>query len=102
MSAVAAIGVTLPPHVQRCWTWHLAATYDLRHMTGDPAFHFPPDVLAAVKDAIPLVTRSKRDVLLFFEGCGVDGAILKPIRDQLAGDSTISKHRIAEDVLVEL
>lgn len=71
-------------------------------MAEDPAFHFPPDLLAAVKDAIPLLTRSKRDVLTLFEGCGVDRGILQPIRDHLALDSTISKYRIAEDVLVEL
>jgi hypothetical protein len=71
-------------------------------MADDPAFHFPPDLLAAVKDAIPLLTRSKRDVLVFLEGCGVDPAVLQPIWDHLARDSTISKYRIAEDVLLEL
>lgn len=71
-------------------------------MVDDPAFHFPPDLLAAVKDAIPLLTRSKRDVLAFFEGCGVDRAILQPVQEHLVRDSTISKYRIAEDILIEL
>jgi restriction endonuclease Mrr len=71
-------------------------------MAGDPSFHFPPDLFAAVKDAVPLLTRSKRDVLVFFEGCGVDRAILRPVRERLARDSTISKYVIADDIIVEL
>jgi hypothetical protein len=41
----------------------------------DPAFHFPPDVFDAVVDAVPLLTRGKRDVVLFFRGCGVDRSL---------------------------
>ncbi len=45
-------------------------------MTTDLAFHYPPDVFDAVVDAVPLLTRGKRDVVLFFRGCGVDRAFL--------------------------
>jgi hypothetical protein len=34
-------------------------------MTTDPAFRYPPGVFDAVVDAVPLLTRSKRDVVLF-------------------------------------
>jgi len=45
-------------------------------MTTDLAFHYPPDVFDAVVDAVPLLTRGKKDVVLFFRGCGVDRAFL--------------------------
>jgi len=45
-------------------------------MTTDLAFHYPPDVFDAVVDAVPLLTRGKHDVVMFFRGCGVDRAFL--------------------------
>jgi restriction system protein len=48
-------------------------------MTTDLAFHYPPDVFDAVVDAVPLLTRGKHDVVMFFRGCGVDRAFLAGI-----------------------
>ena len=47
--------------------------------SNDPVFHFPPDVFDAVVDAVPVMTRGKRDVLLFFQGCGVDRKYLRSL-----------------------
>jgi hypothetical protein len=68
-------------------------------MVSDPAFQFPPEHFAAVKDAVPLLTRSKSDVFLFFEGCGVATSVLQPVRTRFAEGSSMSKLRISEDVL---
>lgn len=35
------------------------------------AFHYPPEVLSLLVDTIPLLCRSKRDVVLFFHGAGI-------------------------------
>jgi len=45
----------------------------------DSPFHFPPDVFDAVVDAVPLLTRGKQDVLLFFRGCGVSQVFLSKL-----------------------
>ena len=37
----------------------------------DITFHYPPDLFNLLVDTIPLLNRSKRDVLLFFRGAGV-------------------------------
>ena len=45
-------------------------------MTEDFAFHFPPEIVNALVDAVPLLTRGKKDVLIFFRGCVVDRRLL--------------------------
>lgn len=35
------------------------------------AYHYPPEVLSLLVDTIPLLCRSKRDVVLFFHGAGI-------------------------------
>lgn len=68
-------------------------------MTTDLAFHYPPDVFDAVVDAVPLLTRSKRDVVLFFRGCGVDRGFLADIERRIDGQPTFSKYHITREVL---
>jgi restriction system protein len=65
-------------------------------MTTDAAFHFPPDVFDAVVDAVPLLTRSKRDVLLFFRGCGVSAKFLSAL------DQDESKYQLTRATLAYL
>jgi len=40
------------------------------------SFHYPPEILKLLIDTIPLLCRSKKDVLLFLEGAGVEFADL--------------------------
>jgi hypothetical protein len=68
-------------------------------MTTDLAFHYPPDVFDAVVDAVPLLTRSKRDVVLFFRGCGVGRGLLADIERRIDGQPTFSKYHITREVL---
>jgi restriction system protein len=71
-------------------------------MTTDPAFHYPPDLFDAVVDAVPLVTRGKRDVVLFFRGCGVDRALLADIERRIDVEPNFSKYHITREILTYL
>jgi restriction system protein len=66
-------------------------------------FHYPPEVLQNLKDVIPLLCRSKKDVLTFFQGAGVPESMLADIRKQvLANPAAISKYEMARTVLERL
>src|SRR5690554_5907181 len=42
-------------------------------------YHFPPDLFELILQTIPLLNRSKKSVLTFFNGAGVDYQIYKDI-----------------------
>lgn len=66
-------------------------------------FHYPPEVLQLLKDTIPLLCRSKKDVLLLFRGAGVPDSLTADLRKRVETDSTsISKFEITRDVLEAL
>src|SRR5260370_40608432 len=66
-------------------------------------FHYPPEVLQNLKDVIPLLCRSKKDVLSFFAGAGVPNSMLSDIRMQVqTNKDAISKFEIARTVLERL
>lgn len=71
-------------------------------MSADPAFHFPPDVFDAVVDAVPLLTRAKKDVVLFFRNSGVPSALLVPFEARISSDPTFSKYAITRELLTLL
>ena len=71
-------------------------------MATDPAFHFPPDLFEAVVSAVPLLVRAKRDVLTFFQGCGVSRTFLVNYEPWTAKDSGKSKYHITREVLVHV
>ena len=65
--------------------------------------HYPPEILNLLIDTIPLLCRSKNDVLIFFKGAGVPGAITEDFRQKLATDrSSVNKYEIVREVLVRL
>ena len=66
-------------------------------------FHYPHDVLDLLVETIPRLVKSKKDVILFFEGAGVDEADLRDARSTLAkAPQSINKFEIARDVLSRL
>lgn len=66
-------------------------------------FHYPPEVLSLLVDTIPLLCRSKRDVLLFLEGAGVAQDDLRDVSSVVHADSgSITKFEIARRVLAKL
>jgi len=69
----------------------------------DIVYHYPPELLQLLIDCIPLLCRSKQDVLLFFRGAGVPGAILSDLEMTVVRDrSSINKYEIVRRVLTRL
>jgi hypothetical protein len=42
----------------------------------DISFHYPPELLGLLADAVPKLCKSKKDLLLFFQGAGVGRELL--------------------------
>jgi restriction system protein len=69
----------------------------------DEAFHYPADLMSLLMAAVPLLCRSKDDVLLFFRGAGVPEEVLQDLRAQLRADRAgVSKRALAGAVLTRL
>jgi restriction system protein len=69
----------------------------------DDAYHFPPDLIELLIDTIPLLCRSKQDVLIFLRGCGVERSVLADLQQRVAADrSAISKYEITRTVLARI
>ncbi|MGH7827904.1 MAG: restriction endonuclease [Candidatus Binatia bacterium] len=65
--------------------------------------HYPPEIINLLVDTIPLLCRSKNDVLIFFKGAGVPRAVTEDFRQKLATDrSSVNKYEIVREVLVRL
>jgi restriction system protein len=66
-------------------------------------YHYPPELLNLLVDVIPLLCRSKKDVLLFFKGAGVETVVLQDFEYKVRIDrDSISKYEIARTVLSRL
>jgi restriction endonuclease Mrr len=69
----------------------------------DIIHHYPPEVLNLLVDTIPLLCRSKNDVLVFFKGAGVPGAVTADFQHKVTVDrSSVNKYEITREVLVRL
>ena len=69
----------------------------------DITFHYPPELFNLLVDTIPLLNRSKKDVLLFFQGAGVCDEMLRDLRETLGTTpSEINKFQIVRTVLEQL
>jgi restriction system protein len=65
--------------------------------------HHPPELLALLIDTIPRLCKSKRDVLIFFQGAGVPASMLRDVAVRVQGNrEAISKFEIARVVLARL
>lgn len=69
----------------------------------DISFHYPPELFNLLVDTIPRLCRSKKDVLVFFQGAGVSARHLADLRQQLSSDAkSINKFDIVRTVLTRL
>lgn len=69
----------------------------------DITFHYPPELFNLLVDTLPLLNRSKKDVLLFFRGAGVLETMTADIAARLrSAPSEINKYEIARTVLERL
>lgn len=67
------------------------------------AFHYPPEVLSLLVDTIPLLCRSKRDVVLFFYGAGVAPEDINEVQRLVnATPEAINKFDIVRNVLTKV
>lgn len=63
-------------------------------------FHFPPDLFELLVQTVPVLNKSKKSVLLFFKGAGVNETIYTDISNQLRTDNdSINKFEISRKIL---
>jgi restriction system protein len=69
----------------------------------DIIFHYPPELFNLLVDTIPLLCRSKRDVLLFFKGSGVSSTFTGDLEKKVNYDrDSINKYEITRTILQRL
>ncbi len=68
-------------------------------MTADITFHYPPELFNLLVDTIPVLNRSKKEVLLFFRGAGVAGDLIEDMAGRLkSAPSEINKYEIVRTI----
>jgi hypothetical protein len=71
-------------------------------MSDDP-YHYPPELMGLLIDTMPVLCRSKNDVLAFFRGCGVPASLTADLQKQVQTDrDSISKYTIVRVTLTRL
>lgn len=66
-------------------------------------YHYPPELINLLIDVIPLLSRSKKDVLLFFKGAGVEHTLFYDLEQKVLKDrESISKFEISRTILSRL
>jgi len=74
-----------------------------RYSEMEQVYHYPADLLELLVDTIGRLSRSKKGVLLFFQGAAVPAADLAAMTERVnAAPDSISRFEIARDVLVKL
>jgi restriction system protein len=69
----------------------------------DQTYHYPPELLEMLTEAIPCLFKSKQSVIDFFHGAGTPAPLLADWRSKVQGDkNSVKKHEIARDVLRRL
>lgn len=69
----------------------------------DISYHYPPELLELLCDAVPVLFRSKQGVLDFFAGAGVPNKLLADWKQRLRQDKeSVKKHEMARSVLCRL
>jgi len=69
----------------------------------DITFHYPPELFSLLVDTIPRLSRSKKDVFLFFQGAGVGRGYTGEAQGQWQRDaSSINKFEIVRSVLEKM
>lgn len=64
------------------------------------AYHYPPDLFDLIVQTIPLLNRSKKSVLTFFNGAGIETQLYQDITIKVATNSdSISKYEICRIIL---
>jgi restriction system protein len=66
-------------------------------------FQYPPDLFGLLVDTIPVLCKSKKDLLLFFRGVGVPARLMEDIEAQLKQDrDSVRKYDSARTILTRM
>jgi len=66
----------------------------------DDTYHYPPEVLNLLVDTVPLLVKSKNDVLVFFRGAGVSESDMADLKLRVKTDrENINKYEITRTVV---
>ncbi len=69
----------------------------------DISFHYPPELLQLLVDTVPLLSRSKLDVLIFLKGAGVDYPLMSDLWERVEKDrENINKYEIVRTIVTRL
>jgi restriction system protein len=69
----------------------------------DITFHYPPELLQLLVDTIPKLCKSKRDLLLFFQGAGLSKSVLAPHEEALrTSKETFNKYHVTRALLADV
>ena len=75
----------------------------MKHYFDNETFHYPPELFNLLVETIPLLNRSKNDVLLFFRGAGVPHSTYQDISQRLRiNRHDVSKYEITKTLLERL
>src|SRR5688500_360404 len=67
------------------------------------AFHYPPELFSLIVDTIPLLCRSKQNVILFLRGAGVAPEDLAEVEQSVKTNrNSINKFEIVRNVLTKV
>ena len=67
------------------------------------SFQYPPDLFGLLVDTIPVLCKSKKDVLLFFRGAGIPAGLVADIEAQLKQDrQSVGKYDSARTILTRM
>jgi hypothetical protein len=66
-------------------------------------FHYPPELLSLLIETLPRLCKTKRDLLVFFQGAGVNRKMLSPYDELLRTDrDAFKKHIVTRELLTKL
>jgi len=66
----------------------------------EESYHYPPEVLNLLVDTVPLLCKSKNDVLVFFRGAGVSESDMADLARRVKVDrKNINKYEIARTII---
>jgi restriction system protein len=66
-------------------------------------FHYPPELLSLLIETLPRLCKTKRDLLVFFQGAGVNRNMLSPYDELLRTNrDAFKKHIVTRELLTKL
>lgn len=71
--------------------------------TMDISYHYPPELIQLLVDTVPLLCRSKLDVLIFLKGAGINYQDMSDLWERVENDrENINKYEIVRTVLTRI